>query len=79
MMNLYGIVHWKLMFPESVKGQRPPEAVFVVLGHLGVLQAAFAGLGLVFAVWSFRTTHRQAAVIALIVAIAAVAMLLVIT
>jgi hypothetical protein len=76
MVNLYGIVHWKLMFPDSVKGQRPPEAVFEVLNHLGVLQAAFAGLGIVFAIWSFRTIHRQAAVIALIVAIAAASSLL---
>jgi hypothetical protein len=71
MLVLYGIVHWQIMFRWDPTAPRPPEAVFVVLGHLARLRAAFAILAFVWAVWSFRACPRWASVIALIISLVA--------
>lgn len=65
MLVLYGIVHWQIMFRKTPDAPRPPEAVFVVLGHLGWLRTIFAVLAFLWAIWSLRTSPRWAAIIAL--------------
>ena len=71
MFVLYGIVHWQIMFRKTPDASRPPEAVFVVLGHLGWLRIIFAILAFVWAIWSLRSSPRWAAIIALALSLGA--------
>ena len=71
MLVLYSIVHWEIMFRTNPNAPRPPEAVFVVLGHLAYLHMIFALLAFVWAVWSFRSCPKWASFIALAVSLAA--------
>jgi len=71
MFVLYGIVHWQIMFRKTPDAPRPPEAVFTVLGHLGLLRITFAMLALTFAIWSLRVSPRWVAIIALAISLGA--------
>jgi len=65
MLVLYGIVHWQIMFRKTPDAPRSPEAVMVVLGHLGWLRIIFAMLAFVWAILALRSSPRWAAIIAL--------------
>lgn len=71
MFVLYGIVHWQIMFRKTPDAPRPPEAVLVVLGHLGWLRIIFAILAFVWAIWALRSSPRWAASIALALSLGA--------
>ncbi len=71
MLVLYGIVHWDIMFRWRPEAAQPPNAVFMVLGHLSSLRLVFAVLALVWAVWSFRRAPRLATWVAVGLALAA--------
>ena len=71
MLVLYGIVHWQIMFRKTLEAPRPPEAVFLVLGHLAWLRIIFALLAFVWAVWSFRTCPRWVSLMALALSLGA--------
>ena len=65
MLNLYAIVHWQIMFAQWPGVERPPQAVFTVLGHLWCLRIVFAALGVIWAILSFRGCPRWASIFAL--------------
>ena len=71
MFVLYGIVHWQIMFWTGPGAERPPAAVFTVLGHLWWLRVVFAALAVIWAIWSFRGSPKWAATVALIVSLVA--------
>ena len=71
MLVLYGIVHWQIMFRADLPAERPPYAVFTVLGHLFRLRVLFSVLALVWALWSFRACPKWAAITALVVSLVA--------
>jgi hypothetical protein len=71
MLVLSGIVHWQIMFRMAVATPRPPEGVCLVLEHLGWLRIIFAVLAFVWSLWSFRSSPRWAAIIALVISLVA--------
>jgi len=79
MLVLSGIVHWQIVFRMAVATPRPPEAVCLVLEHLGWLRIIFAVLAFVWAIWAFRSSPRWAAIIALVISLVALMTIGVIT
>ena len=79
MFNLYGIVHWKIMFPQTRMGEHPSDAVFSVLDHLGLLRLIFTLLAIIWAIGSFRVCPRWASMIALLLSLAALMAIFLIT